>query len=218
MVDADEQPGVSAGDQPTRLPAAQAPLLAPASAAAARWLQEHGDLLWRFALSRTRSRDAAEEIVQETLLAAMQGVHAFTGASTERTWLLGIAAHKIADHFRRARRAGSVESHEAHPAPDHDALFTASGMWSKLPGNWGSAGTTENADLLDALRSCLDKLPPALAEAVWLRDLLGVPTAEVCKALNLTPTNLWTRTFRARAALRLCVEAATNPPPKEPAK
>ena len=185
--------------------------------AANRWLAEHGDLLWRFAMSRVKSREIAEEIVQETILGGMQSFATFAGDSSERTWLLGIAAHKIANHFRQERRRKGLiepagESDDSGGEQEFDASFTSSGLWARFPGDWGKEAdaAAENAELLKALRHCVENLPPVLAEAVWLRDLLGMPTKEVCKALGLTATNLWTRTHRARAALRTCVEKVSG--------
>lgn len=185
-------------------------------AAAQRWLSEHGDVLWRFACSRVKSREVAEEIVQETILGAMQSFASFAGHSSERTWLLGIAAHKIADHVRAERRRRGVNEAKDTPletvrSPEEDsfeAMFTPAGKWATLPAAWGkdTDSAAENAELLKALRHCVEDLPPALAEAVWMRDLLNIPATEVCKSLGLTATNLWTRTHRARAALRTCVE------------
>ena len=89
-------------------------------------------------------------------------------------------------------------------------MFTAKGMWATPPGAWGlDAGNTnipENAEMVAALRRCIEALPPSQAEAVWLRDLLDIPGGEVCKAMGISPTNLWSRMHRARAALRTCVE------------
>jgi len=181
--------------------------------AARRWIAEHGDSLWKFALARTRSKEAAEEIVQETVLAAMQGFDSFAGDSSERTWLLGITAHKIADHFRRARRAESPRS----PGISPDAtcmcatcrgMFTEKGMWACVASKWPDIklSAAEKTEQAEALRACVDALPPGQSEAVWLRDILGIPASEVCKAMNLTDTNLWSRMHRARVALRSCLE------------
>ena len=181
--------------------------------AAQKWVAEHGDILWKFALARTRSKDTAEEIVQETVLAAMQGFGTFAGGSSERTWLLGIAANKIADHFRRVQRARSPGS----PAVSPDAscmcatcrgMFTEKGMWACIAGKWPdiSVSDVEKTEQAQALRACIDALPPGQGEAVWLRDILGIPATEVCKAMGLTDTNLWSRMHRARVALRSCLE------------
>jgi RNA polymerase sigma-70 factor (ECF subfamily) len=146
----------------------------------------------------------------------MQAFDSFAGDSSERTWLLGIAAHKITDHFRRLRRDSRADP--AAPTDTDDGgdalreMFTAKGRWAKIPRAWGTSAdaAAENTELLSALRRCIDALPPSLAETVWLRDILGVSTQEVCKATGMTPTNLWTRAHRARAALRRCVENAVN--------
>jgi len=207
--------------------------------AASRWLEEHGDILWRFVLSRTRSREAAEDVVQSTILAALQSYDKFDRASSERTWLLAIATHKIADHFRAVRRArGEVEHVSDHIAeqttadnkaqskdqpsespnadgpyahrPNVHGTHAADGSWLKPPLKWGldPSNASEKAEMLSALRACIDELTPALAQTVLMRDVLDVPSDVVCKELGLTPTNLWSRMHRARVALRQCVEAS----------
>jgi len=182
-------------------------------AAAQRWVAEHGDILWKFALARTRSKEAAEEIVQETVLAAMQGYGTFAGASSERTWLLGIAANKIADHFRRERRARLPGSRGISPdatcvCATCRGMFSEKGMWACIAGKWPDPelSEAEKAEQAEALRACIDALPPGQSEAVWLRDILGIPATEVCKAMGLTDTNLWSRMHRARVSLRSCLE------------
>ncbi len=181
--------------------------------AARRWVADHGDILWKFAIARTKSRDIAEEIVQETVLAAMQGYQSFAGGSSERTWLLGIAAHKIADYFRRVRRAQSARL----PAISPDAtcvcatcrgMFNNKGMWACIAGKWPEVNQSEaeKIEQTKALLACIDALPPGQSEAVWLRDILGIPAGEVCKAMGLTDTNLWSRMHRARMAMRSCLE------------
>jgi RNA polymerase sigma-70 factor (ECF subfamily) len=167
------------------------------------WLRDHGDVLWAFCLGRCKSPQVAEDVVQETLLAALQGADRFAGAWSERTWLLSIASHKVADHFRRQDR----DRPQRGAGPDE---FDERGRWSPGPAAW-DRDPRPDADALAALRECLDKLPAGLGHAVWLRDLLDVPTEEACKLLGVTPTNLWTRLHRARAGLRRCVEASLSP-------
>ena len=197
----------------------------PRRAAAERWLVEHGDVLWRFVVGRVRSPVAAEDIVQETLLAAMQSLERFEGASSERTWLLGIAVHKIGDHLRKRARA----THRAARGDDAPcgcemcrALFSGNGMWKTLPGEWDRTGPGEPAanesekhERRRALVRCIDALPEGQRDAMWMRDVLGVPSEEVCKAMGLTPTNLWTRLHRARSAVRSCLEAKLLGRPKD---
>ena len=176
-----------------------------------RWLTEYGDVLWRFCLARTRSVPIAEEMVQETLLAALKNAGTFAGGSSEQTWLLGIAANKIADHFRKRAREGSrivrtKDGHERGCACGACAgEFASDGRWAQIEPAWNFEEQVQRGAMLAHLRGCLDELPPAQAKLVWLRELKGVPSDEVCKALGISATNMWTRMHRARAALRACL-------------
>lgn len=175
-------------------------------------LKDHGDALWSFCRVRLSSDDITEDVVQETLLAALKSAHKFQGSSSSLTWLLGIASHKIADHFRRSRRTSRELTPDAPVAdrPSPDAWFDDRGMWAAAPQKWASARPDRRDDAVLALRECLDRLPPALAELVWLRDVLNMPASAICEALSITATNLWTRMHRARAALRSCIESAIS--------
>lgn len=70
----------------------------------ARWLDDHGDYLFKYAVFRLRDFTAAEDSVQETFLAALRAYENFQGRGSERIWLVGILKHKVIDHFRRVRR------------------------------------------------------------------------------------------------------------------
>jgi RNA polymerase sigma-70 factor (ECF subfamily) len=201
-------PGATSG--PETEPAGLAPSGARSRSDAQRWLDEHGDILWRFVVARVRSAEVAEEIVQETFVAALASAASFQGESSERTWLLGIAAHKVGDFLRRRARA----THRADRGDDDPCqcdvcrtLFSAAGMWARNPGEWsGSGDPSENRALRRALVKCMDALPPAQREAMWMRDVLAVPAAAICKEFRITATNLWTRLHRARSAVRSCLE------------
>jgi RNA polymerase sigma-70 factor (ECF subfamily) len=113
--------------------------LAHTSTSPERWLDDHGDALLGYACARVRDRDAAEDLVQETLLAAWRARASFAGKSSERTWLIGILKHKLADHWRRLAReprgAAALETDAADGALI-DALFDDArrGHWRVPPG------------------------------------------------------------------------------------
>ena len=69
-----------------------------------RWVDEHGDCLYRYALVRVRRTEVAEDLVQETLLAAVRSREKFGGRSSERSWLVGILKNKIVDYYRKLGR------------------------------------------------------------------------------------------------------------------
>src|SRR5512136_2778516 len=86
-------------------------------------LERHRPYLLRFALLQLRDRTAAEDAVQDTLLAAIQGASRFAGQSSVRTWLVGILKHKIIDGIRKTAREQPVERSDGNGAEDLDAFF-----------------------------------------------------------------------------------------------
>ncbi|MBK6315802.1 MAG: sigma-70 family RNA polymerase sigma factor [Blastocatellia bacterium] len=172
------------------------------------WVDAHADALFRFAMLRLRNASAAEEMVQETFLGALQSMDRFTGRATERTWLVGILKHKIVDHFRQlARDRAPVET-----TNDADLkLFDENRYWlhEDGPRDWGSDPSTEyeRARFCETLQDCLSGLPPRMAAAFTMREIDDVDSGEVCKVLEVTSTNLWVILHRARAQLRLCLES-----------
>lgn len=172
-----------------------------------RWVDEHADVLFRFALVRVRDASVAEELVQETFLAALQALDRFSGGSSERTWLTGILKHKIVDHFRRLERNRIPDD----GCGDADlALFDENRYWihEDGPRDWGPDPATalEQARMRKILEGCVQGLPPRMAAAFTMREIDDLPSDDVCKVLDVTSTNLWVMLHRARAQLRLCME------------
>ena len=160
----------------------------------ARWLDEHGDAMYRYALTRLGTPELAEDAVQEALLGAIRTKGRFEGRSKERTWLIGILRHKVLDLITaqsRERRATSPEPPENAPAP----------AWTRLP-----TSEPERAELRAALTARIADLPSPMREAFCLRELDGLNTASVCEILRLTPTNLWTMIHRAKRRLQQDLE------------
>ncbi len=173
----------------------------------ADWVERYGDYLFRYAMVRVRNRSAAEDLVQETFLAALSDRGAFAGRSSESTWLVGILKHKIADHFRRQSREGSFPDGDPEGRIE-EGLFDASGHWASGPSDWGTnpADLFRQKEFLDQLAGCLSDLSPKHANAFTLREIEGFGTAEICKVLDISETNLWVILHRARMLLRRCLE------------
>lgn len=171
------------------------------------WVDRYGDYLFRYAMLRLRDRSAAEDLVQETFLAALKARHSFSGDSSEGTWLVGILKHKIADHFRRRSREVPLPGGDL-PDPPGDDPFDAGGRWATGPAEWGGnpADLVRQKAFVDQLKKCLSGLPPNHANAFTLREIEGADTEEICKVLNVTATNLWVILHRARMQLRRCLE------------
>jgi RNA polymerase sigma-70 factor (ECF subfamily) len=173
----------------------------------ARWVDEHGDYLYRYALARLRQREAAEDLVQETFLAALRSRQRFTGKASERTWLVSILKHKIIDQLWRKQRELPVSS---LAAADRwaDELFDERGAWRQPPGRWlaDPGAALEQAEFWTVFGRCLEKLPPRLARAFTLRQVEELNSHNVCKILDISATNLWTMLHRARLRLLRCLE------------
>lgn len=177
----------------------------------AQELERHRGYLYRVAHLQLRDRDAAEDVVQDTLLAALSG-SGFSGKSSVRTWLTGILKHKIVDAIRRKQRDATPVTSLAPEGSeleldDFDALFRDDGTWEAPPAAWGDPEEAlQRREFLDVLDLCLEKLPAATARVFMMREVLELESDEICKELAITANNLWVILYRARVALRMCLE------------
>ncbi len=178
------------------------------------WLALHGDYLHKYAVLRLRDAAAAEDVVQETLLAALTAYSNFAGRGSERTWLIAILKHKLADHFRRAVREFPVgeESEETPSGEWFKTAAQASGSWNPhyAPTDWHStpAELAERRDFWYVFNDCLSHLPKRTASAFALREVDGLDSREICELLSISMTHLWVILHRARLHLRHCLEMA----------
>jgi RNA polymerase sigma-70 factor, ECF subfamily len=171
------------------------------------WLNEHGDYLYRFALARLRDPHQAEDVVQETFLAAIKSPN-FAEQSAPRTWLTGILKHKIIDVMRKSVRETAV-SDLVDESEDYntDDFFDATGHWVDKPETFDMPESAlEQKQFLGILQTCMDKLPSKLATLFMLRDVHETDNDEICKELNITATNAWVMLYRARMGIRKCLE------------
>jgi RNA polymerase sigma-70 factor (ECF subfamily) len=156
----------------------------------------------------TRRRIEEQRAVQETLLAALGAEASYAGRSELRTWLTGILKHKIIDAIRRANREPRALLDDADDGAELEELFDRSGHWAAPVPAWREPDASlEQAQFFEVLEACLQALPAKTARAFMMREHMGLETDEICKELGITPTNCWVMLYRARMALRLCLEA-----------
>jgi len=162
--------------------------------------------LLRYASMELRNSDAAEDAVQETLLAALAAESSFAGRSNLRTWLTGILKHKIVDSIRRSSRERPLEATDGESTvEDFDALFDETGHWQERPQAWPEHALEEK-QFLQALEKCLAALPPRTGQVFLMREHLGFETDDICKELGITATHCWVLLYRARMSLRDCLQ------------
>ncbi len=177
----------------------------------AAWLTEHGDYLYRYALLKLRDEAAAEDMVQETLLAALSAWARFSGQSSVRTWLTGILKHKILDLFRSRAKEPQYTPASTDPAAElaalEQALFDATGHWVSPPQKWADPeACLDQQRFWEAFTHCLEGLAPLHARVFHLREMEGYGTEEICNELDISSTNCWVVLHRARLGLQDCLQ------------
>ena len=164
-----------------------------------RRIEQQRAYLLRFARLQLRDRDAAEDAVQETLLAALGAEASYAGRSELRTWLTGILKHKIIDQLRRTAReqplAGNDAEDDRSEAELVDALFVENGHWSEPPASWGSPERSfENRQFWEAFEICARLMPVKTARVFVMREVMELTT------------HCWVMLHRARLSLRECLD------------
>jgi RNA polymerase sigma-70 factor (TIGR02943 family) len=177
------------------------------------WVEQHGDYLFRYALTRLRDPARAEDMVQETFLAALKGGKKFQGRSQEKSWLVGILKNKIVDHYRKASRETSFTDMEFYSDEESDrfipdGLFKDGWIHELGPLEWSTepGASIDSEEFWKTYQDCNGKLPKNVAAVFNLREVDGVESKEICSILNISEGNLWVMLHRARMALRRCLE------------
>jgi RNA polymerase sigma-70 factor (ECF subfamily) len=170
-----------------------------------QWLSLHGDALFRYALLMVGDEHRAEDLVQETLLAALESLERYSAGASERTWLIAILRHKVIDDRRRNRRH---DQYLGRVDPAVEGNFNRFGKWRKPPGRWTPTPESllESQEFRVVFQTCMSALPARLREAFALRVVEGLDATETCRILEISSANLWTLLYRARERLRRCLE------------
>lgn len=169
----------------------------------------HRAYLLRFARLQLRNETWAEDAVSETMLAALTKPQSFANRSQLKTWLVGILKHKVIDALRHhSREVCGLDSSDDEGADPLDYLgFKADGHFSQAPADWGNPEQRMSSrQFFEVLDACTNKLPASQGRLFLMREWLELSSEEICKELNLTPTNLYVQLHRARLRLRECLE------------
>lgn len=177
------------------------------NSAVAGWVLEYGDELFSWAFFRTSDELAAQDIVQETFISALQHYDDFKETSSSKTWLFSILKNKIVDFYRR--QAKSIGANPLQQEEDEISWFDEDERWKKeyLPRPWtADESLLDNAEFSGVLDACLKKLPTPWHACVQLKYLSEKESTEICQELSITPSNLWQILHRAKLQLRNCLE------------
>ena len=173
----------------------------------ASWVDQYGDYLFQYAIVRVGDQSIAEDLVQETFLAALRSKESFASRSSEKTWLTSILKHKIMDYFRSKHRE-KADSIDPMDFSSIEHLFDENGQWNIRPKEWKDdpESSFEKKEFWKVFTHCLSEMSEKLRTVFVLRELDGLGTDEICNGLNITPTNCWVILYRARTFLRKCLE------------
>jgi RNA polymerase sigma-70 factor (ECF subfamily) len=176
----------------------------------------HGTML-AVARRYVRTREVAEEVVQEAWLSVLNGLDRFEGRSSLKTWILSIVVNTAMT--RGGREARSVPFSSLVPADEEEApavepeRFRApdapfAGHWNRYPGDWSTLPEEGlfGRETLDVVKGAIAELPDAQRAAIAMRDIAGCSAEEVCDALEVSTGNQRVLLHRARSHVRAALE------------
>lgn len=170
------------------------------------WIDKYSDYLFNYAIVRVNSHDLAKDLVQETFLAGLKSAKNFEGKASERTWLTAILKRKIIDFYRKINSKKGQAEVRMNFYQDGDS----EGDWieERVPQTWENEAEKqiESVELHNQIDDCIDYLPEKYAMVFRMKTIQEFDTEQICKELDITPSNLWVMIHRARTQLRRCLE------------
>lgn len=171
-----------------------------------KWIDLYSDYLFNYTISRVSDREIAQDLVQDTFLAALKSMKNFKGEASERTWLISILKRKVIDHYRKI----NSNKGKAEVRITYNDDSESEGDWLEErvadPFDKTAEDTMENEELGEAIFNCLGKLPEKQADVFRMKTIEGLETEVICNELNITASNLWVIIHRARHAMADCLK------------
>lgn len=165
-------------------------------------VEKHTAELVAFTASRVKDRQVADDLVQETFIAAFKGLENYKGESSHRTWLFSILRNKIIDHYRKYYRGKDKEV-------SSDAYFDENGSWlpDKAPSSLGDdQHLLDNPEFNATLLNCREHLPKKQFAVLQLKYYDQLEADAICKELEISSTYYWQLIHRAKLQLRDCLQ------------
>jgi RNA polymerase sigma-70 factor, ECF subfamily len=160
--------------------------------------------LVRVAQMYVSSRAIAEDVVQESWLAVLNGIDRFEGRSSLKTWIFRIVANRAKTRGQREARSRPFSSLEPEASVDPGRFV--GGEWAAPPETWPEERLL-GGEVLRVIGDAIEALPPSQRAVITLRDVQGWSAEEVRNALELSETNERVLLHRARAKVRAALEA-----------
>jgi RNA polymerase sigma-70 factor (TIGR02943 family) len=166
---------------------------------------KHTKELYNWAFYKTSRAEIAEDLVQETFLAATEKLSSFKEQSSPKTWLFSILNNKIIDFYRK-----KINQDQSLDDKGLSAHFNEYLDWrvSKKPQSWkeNEKHLLDDNEFQETLKKCLDLLPDKWNTCVKLKYLSEKNGEEICQEVGISTTNFWQIVHRAKLKLRDCIE------------
>lgn len=175
------------------------------------WVNQFSDELFSWALYKTSSKETAEDLVQETFLAAFHKIDTFQGKSQPKTWLFSILNNKVIDHYRLSAKTTkqTFSISESSGYELSDGLFNETENWKDNDINpiWDQEEELlDNPEFNNVMQGCMEDLPQKWKFAVTSKYLTEKNADEICQELEITVSNYWQIVHRAKLLLKKCLE------------
>ncbi|UQD57353.1 sigma-70 family RNA polymerase sigma factor [Flavobacterium sp. K5-23] len=175
------------------------------------WVNQFSDELFSWALYKTSSKETAEDLVQETFLAAFHKIDTFQGKSQPKTWLFSILNNKVIDYYRLSARTTkqnfSISENSGYELSE--AIFTKIGCWENYDINpiWDQeVELLDNPEFNSVMQDCMEDLPKKWRIALTSKYLTDKNTDAICQELEISLSNYWQIVHRAKLLLKKCLE------------
>jgi RNA polymerase sigma-70 factor (ECF subfamily) len=169
------------------------------------WVDNYADYLFNYAIGRVSDVEVAKDLVQDTFVAGLNSAKNYKGDAAERTWLIAILKRKVIDHYRKI----NSKKGKAEVRMNYRTASDSEGDWLEEqiadPSSILENDTIENEELGSAIYECIAKLPKKQALVFNMKTIQGISTEDICKELDINPSNLWVMIHRARTALMGCL-------------
>ncbi|HMB64988.1 MAG TPA: sigma-70 family RNA polymerase sigma factor [Eudoraea sp.] len=169
------------------------------------WVDLYADYLFNYAVARVSDVEIAKDLVQETFFAGLKSAKNYKGTAAERTWLIAILKRKVIDYYRKI----NSKKGKAEVRLSYSSGSDSEGDWLEEqvadPYSLLENDAFENQELGLAIQDCISKLPKKQSLVFTMKTIQGISTEDICKELNINPSNLWVMVHRARTALMGCL-------------
>ena len=179
-----------------------------------KWIERYADALFAYAFARINRQDVAEDLVQDTFFSALKAKDTFQFNSSEKTWLVAILKRKIIDYYRKKSTQNELNIFDKDAKDDFmNHFFESEGRsdhWTDasgpLPWRQDFETKVESEEFYHILKNCLGKLPEKWAAVFTLKNMDDLESDEICKELQIAPSNYWVIMHRAKLQLRECMD------------